>query len=56
MKQAQEIHPKKSKEQRTCVRCSRLVPSPRYFAKTDLSYCNGETLVAQLFAAMLALE
>src|SRR5580765_3685869 len=27
---------KKTKEQRTCVRCSWLVPSPRYFAKLQL--------------------
>src|SRR5580693_9477538 len=24
---------KKNKEQRSCLRCSRLVPSPRYFAR-----------------------
>ena len=29
------ILPKKTKEQRTCVRCSWLVPSPRYFAKSN---------------------
>src|SRR5258708_1015620 len=28
---------KKNKEQRTFVRCSRLVPSPRYFAKSKLT-------------------
>ena len=28
--------PKSKKEQRTFVRCSRLIPSPRYFANFEL--------------------
>jgi len=39
-------HDIKQKEQRTRVRCSWLVPSPRYFAKPR--YCNGVTAPVQV--------
>ena len=47
-----KVAPKKVKEQRTCVRCSRLVPSPRYFAKTGYWLSGPRTWQPASFAGL----